>query len=92
MVKNEPNFKTHEVTKCTKVLKMLIIVKLPQSDQNLTLGFVMSQQHDLKDSVVTEKDRSVGSISIHFWKVLCTGFTIIPKSPPYVPQVKSYCV
>ena len=38
MVKNEPNFKTLELTKFTKVLKISIIVKLPQSDQNLKMG------------------------------------------------------
>ena len=38
MVENEPNFKTLEITQSTKVLKMSIIVKLPQSDQNLKMG------------------------------------------------------
>ena len=38
MVKNEPNFKTLEITKCAKVLKMSIIVKVPQNDQNLKMG------------------------------------------------------
>ena len=38
MVKNEPNLKTHEIKKCTKVLKMSIIVDLHQSDQNLKMG------------------------------------------------------
>ena len=33
MVKNDPNFKTLEIAKCTKMLKMSTITKLPQSDK-----------------------------------------------------------
>ena len=41
MVKYEPNFKTLEFTKCTKALQMSMIVKLPQSVQNLKMIFLI---------------------------------------------------
>ena len=37
LVKHEPNFNTLEITKCTEVLKMSLIVKLPEFDHNLKL-------------------------------------------------------
>ena len=48
--------------------------------------------HDMFLKIISllKNYRSEGGKSIHFWKALCTAFSKIPKSLPYVLQIKSY--